>query len=87
MVMVQRERGGRGMIDDQDRPVNGFEQALDKVEREVDAALGSAERLVKGLKGLKQAAQLGDVRGIQGGLGSLGQVAAAAAQNVDNLVR
>ena len=73
------------MIEEQDRPVNGFEQALEKIEREADAALGSAERLVKGLKGLKQAAQLGDVRGIQGGLGSLGQVASAAAQNVDNL--
>lgn len=73
------------MIEDQDRPVNGLEHALDKVEREVDAALGSAERLVKGLKGLKQAAQLGDIRGLQGGIESLGQGAAAAAQNVDNL--
>ena len=73
------------MIEDQDRGVDGIEQALGKVERDADAALRAADRLVKGLKGLKQAAQVGDIRALQGGFESLAQGADSVAQNVANV--
>ena len=45
-----------------DEQPGALEQALSEMERQADAALRAADRLVKGLKGLKSAAQQGEVR-------------------------
>lgn len=62
---------------------NGIEQALERAERDADAALKAANRLLKGLRQLKHAAQQGDVRRLRGGADTLRQSIDTLQQAVD----
>jgi hypothetical protein len=59
-----------------------MEQALARTERDADAALKAADRVVKGLRQLKHAAEHGEVRRLRGSADALQQSIVALQQEV-----